>query len=160
MKEGLEVVKGVRARYSGFNRNPWDEVECGHHYARAMASWAVMLALTGYHYDGVTGHIEFSPVMNAGNFATFWSCGRAWGSYEQVQKKGETVIRLSVSKGSLWVESISLGSISGKPAVGNGRVTLNGAKQAATIEMKDKRLLLRLSEPATIPEGSVLQVIL
>jgi len=160
VKEGLEVVKGVRARYSGFNRNPWDEVECGHHYARAMASWAVMLALTGYHYDGVTGHIEFSPVMNAGNFATFWSCGRAWGSYEQVQKKGETVIRLSVSKGSLWVESISLGSISGKPAVGNGRVTLNGAKQAATIEMKDKRLLLRLSEPATIPEGSVLQVIL
>ena len=51
--EGLKVVQAVRDRYAGFNRNPWDEIECGHHYARAMASWAVMLSLSGYHYDGV-----------------------------------------------------------------------------------------------------------
>ncbi|MBC7364647.1 MAG: hypothetical protein H5U07_08960 [Candidatus Aminicenantes bacterium] len=37
-KEGLTIVKAVRYRYDGRCRNPWDEVECGHHYARAMSS--------------------------------------------------------------------------------------------------------------------------
>jgi len=39
LREGLTLVKAVRERYDGRNRNPWDEVECGHHYARAMSSW-------------------------------------------------------------------------------------------------------------------------
>ena len=46
LEEGLSVVKAVRDRYDGFRRNPWNEVECGHHYARAMSSWGVLLALS------------------------------------------------------------------------------------------------------------------
>ena len=46
LEEGLSIVKAVRDRYDGLRRNPWDEVECGHHYARAMSSWAVLLALS------------------------------------------------------------------------------------------------------------------
>jgi len=44
--EGLAVVRGVRDRYDGRRRNPWNEVECGSHYARALASWSVLLALS------------------------------------------------------------------------------------------------------------------
>src|SRR5262249_39997847 len=51
LAEGLEIVKAVRDRYDGAKRNPWDEVECGHHYARAMASWSLLLALSGFEYD-------------------------------------------------------------------------------------------------------------
>ena len=29
-----------------------EEAECGHHYARAMASWAAVLALSGFRYHG------------------------------------------------------------------------------------------------------------
>jgi uncharacterized protein (DUF608 family) len=47
LEEGLSIVKAVRDRYDGLRRNPWDEVECGHHYARAMSSWGVLLALSG-----------------------------------------------------------------------------------------------------------------
>ncbi len=43
-KEGLEIVRNTRLRYDGERRNPWDELECGHHYVRAMAAWSCLLA--------------------------------------------------------------------------------------------------------------------
>ena len=64
--EGLKVVKAARDRYNGLHRNPWDEEECGHHYARAMSSWALLLALSGFHYDGVTGVMAFAPAEKKG----------------------------------------------------------------------------------------------
>ena len=36
--EGLEIVRAVRARHDGARRNPWNEVECGNHYARSLAT--------------------------------------------------------------------------------------------------------------------------
>ena len=39
-REGVECIANIRARYDGEKRNPWDEAECGHHYARAMAAWS------------------------------------------------------------------------------------------------------------------------
>ena len=160
LKEGLTVVKGVRNRYSGFNRNPWDEEECGHHYVRAMASWAVLLALTGYQYDGVNAHIEFSPAMNAEKFRTFWSSGQAWGSFEQEQKKGQTVVRLIVAKGSLPLESVILGAISGKRTLGKERVTVDGVQRTATFETKEGKIFLKLASRTALLQGSVLEVTL
>lgn len=102
--EGLTVVKAVRDRHRGFNRNPWDEFECGHHYARAMASWAVLLALSGYRYDGVTHSMSFSPRIREDDFFTFWSTGSGWGSFEV---KGDEV-KLKVEYGTLEIESLGV----------------------------------------------------
>jgi non-lysosomal glucosylceramidase len=74
--EGLQTIRDVRARYDGLRRNPFDEAECGHHYARAMASWAAVLALTGFHYSAVTR--ELSLLGKPGRL--FWSTGYAWGT--------------------------------------------------------------------------------
>lgn len=38
------VVRNIRNRYDGKKRNPFDEAECGHHYARALDSWSVLQA--------------------------------------------------------------------------------------------------------------------
>lgn len=81
--EGLSIVKAVRSRYDGYARNVWDEIECGHHYARSLASWAVLLALSRYKCDMVKNEICFKPVINRDNFSTFWSTGEAWGVYKQ-----------------------------------------------------------------------------
>lgn len=56
---GLSSIRNIRARYDGQKRNPFDEAECGHHYARAMASWATVLALSGFHYSAVEKSIAF-----------------------------------------------------------------------------------------------------
>ena len=83
LDEGLSIVKAVRDRYDGYRRNPWDEVECGHHYARSLASWALLLALSGFKYDMVKEEISFKPVINRDCFSTFWSTGKGWGVYKQ-----------------------------------------------------------------------------
>ncbi len=62
--QGLTIVKAVRDRHDGIKRNPWNEVECGHHYARTMSSWLVLLAL----------------MQTSDDVRAFWSDGRQWGS--------------------------------------------------------------------------------
>jgi non-lysosomal glucosylceramidase len=56
---GLQCIEAIRDRYDGRKRNPFNEAQCGHHYARAMASWAAIVALSGFHYSAVTATLTF-----------------------------------------------------------------------------------------------------
>ncbi|BEP13031.1 non-lysosomal glucosylceramidase [Acidothermaceae bacterium B102] len=56
--EGLLLLRSLRGRYDGSRRNPYNEIECGDHYSRAMAGWAVLEALTGSSYDALSGHAQ------------------------------------------------------------------------------------------------------
>jgi non-lysosomal glucosylceramidase len=85
-ENGLKCIESIRDRFDGEKRNPFDEPECGHHYARAMASWASMLALTGFHYSGVDKSISFTS--KPGTY--FWSNGYAWGTV-QIQDNKVTI---------------------------------------------------------------------
>lgn len=103
LDEGLTIVKAVRERYDGYRRNPWDEVECGHHYVRSMASWAVLLALSGFRCDMVKGELSFNPAIREDDFSVFWSTGKAWGIYRQKRSRetGELDRKVEVLYGSL-----------------------------------------------------------
>lgn len=103
IEEGLTMVKATRQRHDGYRRNPWNEVECGHHYARSMSSWALLLALSGFRFDMVEGTMSFRPVINKDNFSTFWSTGKAWGIYTQKKnpKTGRKESNVEVLYGNL-----------------------------------------------------------
>jgi len=83
-KQGVECVRHIRDRYDGRKRSPFDEAECGHHYARAMASWAMVPALTGFRYSGVTQTMAFAARPGT----HFWSSGGAWGTC-RIRKAGK-----------------------------------------------------------------------
>lgn len=104
--EGLTIVKAIRDRHDGLRRNPWDEFECGHHYARAMASWAVLLALSGFQYDGIAQSMAFAPAINAENFQVFWSCGTGWGTFSM----NNATASLRVQFGKVELQKFSLKS--------------------------------------------------
>jgi uncharacterized protein (DUF608 family) len=76
--EGLTIVRTLRARHDGVRRNPWNEVECGNHYARSLASWSLLLALSGVSWDAGTGELAFDPAQ-PGDFRSFFSTGPASG---------------------------------------------------------------------------------
>ena len=75
------MTKALRSRYDGFKRNPWSEIEAGHHYIRAMASFGILIAYAGYRADLAEKMLYFSPKVVDGEFKTFWICGRAWGTF-------------------------------------------------------------------------------
>jgi len=105
-REGLQVVQHIRDRYDGAKRNPFDEAECGHHYARAMASWGTVVAWSGFRYSGVDRILEFKA--RPGKF--FWSNGTAWGLAEINQEL--TNLKISVLYGQLEIERAGLSNCS------------------------------------------------
>jgi non-lysosomal glucosylceramidase len=60
--QGWQLLRAVWDRYDGRRRNPFNEIECGDHYARAMAGWSVVDALAGLRYDANTGSLSVRRV--------------------------------------------------------------------------------------------------
>jgi len=111
--EGLAIVKGVRSRHDGRRRNPWNEFECGSHYARSLASWSVLLALSGVQVDMPRRTIRFAPKLETDPFRSFWSTGSGWGTFQQSQAG---CAELAVIHGSLTLATLGLGTLSGSQA--------------------------------------------
>ena len=121
--KGLEMIKNIRKRFDGLKRNPFDETECGHHYARAMASWSAVLALSGFHYSAIKKTITFTS--KPGNY--FWSNGYAWGVCEI--KNDE--VSLKVLHGKLELDSLTLSGIGSK----NIKHVVISESQSLTIQL-------------------------
>jgi uncharacterized protein (DUF608 family) len=77
--EGLEVVRTCRNRYDGRVRNPFDEYECGHWYARAMSSYALLQGLSGARYDAIEKVLYLNPNIK-GDFRSFLAASTGYGT--------------------------------------------------------------------------------
>jgi len=86
--EALQVLHGIEQRYDGTKHNPWNEVECGDHYARALASWGALHALAGFTCDGPAGRLSIAPRVQKDNFACFFCAGTGWGNLTQQRWDG------------------------------------------------------------------------
>jgi hypothetical protein len=80
VKEGLTIVKALRTRYDGRTRNPWNEYECGSWYARAMSSYSLLSALSGFRYSAVERTLWFGPQLNVRPFKSFFSTASGFGT--------------------------------------------------------------------------------
>lgn len=79
--EALQLERTLRARYDGTRRNPWNEIECGNHYARSLASWALLLAVSGVQWDAPARTLSFDPAQ-PGPVRTLYTTGSGWGRVE------------------------------------------------------------------------------
>lgn len=109
LDQGIEVIESIRKRYDGKRRNPWDEAECGSHYARAMASWGAILALSGYHCNASESEISFAPKVNKEDFQVFWTSGKAWGNFSQKIADEIQQVELYAKEGKLEIKRLRLG---------------------------------------------------
>ncbi len=135
--EGLAVVRAARARHDGSRRNPWNDIECGSYYIRALSSYALVNAYSGLSFDQRRDEIGFRPVRT-GNGLYFWSAGRGWGL---VEMKG-LAVTLIVKGGELVVSRLRLpglpgaAMVEGHPAERDGDVILLGGRR--TLQAGDR----------------------
>ncbi len=164
--EGLAVVKAVRERYAGHNRNPWNEVECGHHYARAMASWSLLLALSGYRYSAPDAHIAFAPKLTTERFYCFYSTGSSWGQYRQRTKRGSNGIAkfigtFNVVYGEQEIRSFEMEwPVEEVPDDLSMVLSTGTSRHNGELLREGRTIRIRLDEPVKVPAGSKFRVTL
>jgi len=157
VEEGLQVVEAIRKRFDGYRRNPWNEQECGHHYARAMASWAVLLALSGFQYSAVSRCLQLAPRWRPEAFRCVWIVPSGWGVADQGVQKNEQIVRWEALVGELPVQSM-------RYVLPNGArlrtVSLEWAGHVgiARFEQKGASVEIELSQTLTVTEGQPLVV--
>lgn len=108
VEQGLALARTIHDRYHPKKRNPFNEVECGNHYARAMASYGVFLAVCGFEYDGPAGHIGFAPRVSPERFKAAFTTADGWGVYEQTRSASSLVATITKRKGGLRLRTIVL----------------------------------------------------
>ena len=158
IEEGLAIVQTTRERHNGVARNPWDEFECGHHYARAMSSWSLLLALSGYHYSAPAGKLSFAPRLNADDFRCFFSTGSAWGSFRQQVSGARTACSLEVRYGHLTLRTFELALPPGITAASVAAAGPSGALPAKA-HIADERLVITLDGDVTLTAGQTLGIV-
>ncbi len=108
--EGFTIVYAVRNRYDGHKRNPWNEYECGSYYARAMSSYALLSAISGFWYSMPDRCLTLRPKIDSSNFKIFFSTASGWGT---IKLENNRKIVIEVIEGKLIIDTIEI-EIDGK----------------------------------------------
>jgi len=106
-EEGLDIVRTCRARYDGRKRNPFDEYECGHWYARAMSSYGLIQGFYGLRYDAVDGTL-FLDGSTGEDYEVFLSTAGGYGTAGS--KNGKPFVK--AVRGDIPVREFRIGDTS------------------------------------------------
>jgi uncharacterized protein (DUF608 family) len=160
VEEGLAIVKAARDRYDGIprppiQRNPWNEIECGGHYARAMSSWSLLLALSGWEYDGPRQALRLTPRHTPENFKGFFTGPEGWGSLRQSREGAAQRNELSVRAGRLAVTEITLNPTAAPKQV---KVECAGKTIRSTFSFNAGVVVISLRRPVVAEAGQTLVV--
>ena len=104
VEEGLTIVRGARSRYDGHVRNPFNEYECGSYYARAMASYALLGALSGFRYSAVDKTLWFGPKITQDPFQVLFSTASGYGTLKLSKNK----LVIAMKEGEIALKRIIL----------------------------------------------------
>ena len=156
--EGLAVNAPIHDRYHPSRRNPWNEIECGDHYSRAMASYGVFLEACGYEYHGPQAHLGFAPRITPEDFKAPFTAAEGWGTYEQSIRKSAIKSRIAVKYGQLRLKSVALGLTEGMKPVA-ARIAVQGAAVQCKLELKDGRAIMRLEPEVSLGRGEQMDIV-
>jgi len=156
--EALAICRGIHERYHPAKHNPFNEVECGDHYARAMASWGVYTALAGYEYHGPKEHIGFAPRITPENFRAAFTAAEGWGTFAQKRNNGTQREQIEMRWGQLSLRSLAFAVPEDFRAV-KVSITAAGKPIQSDYKLKGDRLEITLKERLTLTENQMLEVI-
>jgi len=162
VEEALAVCRGNYNRYQPKPhpvpyRNPWDLPECGHYYVRGMSSWAVLLAVCGFQYDGPAGVIGFAPRMNPDRFRAAFTTAEGWGTFSQQRNENEQTDSMLLRWGTLSVKTLSF-ELPEETRVTSVRAAIDGDELPSSWVQDNGRVTVNLTDRITIERGEEMEV--
>ncbi len=153
--EALVLTRMIHDRYHAAKRNPFNEIECSDHYARAMASYGTFISACGFDYDGPNGSIKFAPKLNPHKCKVPYTAASGWGSYEQNQNEQNFTAKMHVAYGTLRLNKIvvepSLKATKAKVHVGDTIINCKLIK-------RDQAYQFEFENTVELKKGQVLQI--
>jgi non-lysosomal glucosylceramidase len=157
--KALAEVKTVQERYNGAKRNPWDEIECGSHYSRSMASYGVFTAACGFEYNGPKGMMAFAPRVNPENFKAAFTSAEGWGSFSQKYSGEQLDASLTVRYGKLRLKNLSLILPPGNPGT-TVKAQVGGKDLAVSVAVTGNRSSLSFASDLLLRTNQTLNIVL
>ena len=157
IEESLILTRSIHDRYNAYKRNPFNEIECSDHYARAMASYGTFISVCGFTYHGPRGEIGFAPRLNPENFKAPFTAAEGWGSYNQQRNEKEFSSKIIVENGQLKLNEIAV-ELDIKQAAKNVQVFLNNKANLCSFEQVGTKCIIKLKSTAIIKKGYFLSI--
>lgn len=137
IEKSLAITRSVHDRYHPLRRNPYNEIECSDHYARAMASYGVYVAICGFEYHGPKGYLAFDPRIQKDDFKAAFVASEGWGSFSQKKRGERKTAEITAVHGKIKLNSVALGNENSKAR--RAKVLINGKQiKVKTKVSKDK----------------------
>lgn len=156
--EGLAITRMLHDRHHPLRRNPFNEIECGDHYARSMASHGIYLAACGYEYHGPKGYLAFAPRLTPEKFQCAFTAAQGWGTFAQQRKEGAQHASLEIKWGQLVFRTLALETKTGRETT--VKAMLNGQEISAKQVSQGKRIMVQFQASVRLDPGQKLEVIL
>jgi len=155
--EALAICRGIHDRYHPARHNPWNEVECGDHYARGMASWSVLIGLGGFELHGPAGRIGFAPRITPGDFRCAFTAPAGWGTISQKRRGAAQVDRIDLKWGTLTARTFAFDVPEGFH-VQDASAALDGRKIDGTTARDGRRVIFTAGRDVTVKAGQAIVV--
>jgi hypothetical protein len=157
VQEGLAVARAVHDRYHASRRNPWNEVECGDHYVRSMASYGVFTAASGFEYHGPHGRLAFAPRLTPEQFQAAFVVAEGWGSFHQERSANTQTHSWELKWGRLQIKSFG-GELAPDRRLARVTARLDGQPMPVTARQTEQHVETSFSDRLLIPAGARLEI--
>lgn len=147
--EGLTLLRALWARHDGSRRNPYNEIECGDHYARAMSGWSVLEALTGTSWNAVDQTLRLSAGAGTAPGRTPFLTDTGWGT---VTRHPDTGFDLACRGGAFELRKVMLSGRTATAVV----VEVDGAAVNARVSSSESAVLISLEVPVRLTAGTTM----
>ncbi|HUQ66678.1 MAG TPA: GH116 family glycosyl hydrolase [Flavitalea sp.] len=155
IEESLILTRTIHDRYHAFKRNPFNEIECSDHYARAMSSYGTFINACGFTYHGTKGHIGFAPKLTPEDFKAPFTVAQGWGTYSQQRNENEFSCKIKLEYGRLKLKSVAV-ELAEKHKMKRATIVIRGRSVPCTFEQVDVNCKVDLVYPILLRVGQIL----